>query len=81
MKNKFAKVRPLDNPYEIWEYKEWKWLVLKKWQINDNKLYARAFCFVTSPMCPDGEYGGTYIADYKAIATCTKTNYDLESEN
>lgn len=30
--------------------------------------YARWFCFVTSPACPDGEYGDTYVAEIKRSA-------------
>ena len=78
MKNEFAKSRKKDNPYEIWknfrpvledeEAGTWEWRVLKKWQIDDNKEYARWFCFVTSPFCPEGEYGDVYVADIKRLA-------------
>ena len=61
MKNECAKTRPLDNPYEIWEgigpMEGWTWKVLKKWQTPDKEAgnqYARWYCFVTSPMCEDG---------------------------
>ena len=65
MKNECGKTRPKDNPYEVWESAdgEWTWNVLKKWQIDDNKSYARWFCFVTSPFCPQGEMGDVYVHD------------------
>lgn len=56
MKNPCAKTRTKDNPYEVWK-------VLKKWQIDDYKPFARWFCFVTSPFCPEGEYGDVYVKD------------------
>lgn len=65
MKNACAKTRTKDNPYEVWtSYNgEWTWKVLKKWQIDDYKPFARWFCFVTSPFCPEGEYGDVYVKD------------------
>lgn len=68
MKNPMAKTRSKDNPYEIWSNGEWTWRVLKKWQANDNKPFARWFCFVTSPLCPDGEFGDCYAEDIMNIA-------------
>jgi hypothetical protein len=41
---------------------------LKKWQADDKKPYARWFCMVTSPYCPDGEMGDTYVAEIKGNA-------------
>jgi hypothetical protein len=70
LKNLCAKTRPKDNPYEVWKDKSgtWEWKVLKKWQIDDDKEFARWFCFVTSPFCPEGEYGDTYVSDIKSVA-------------
>ena len=53
-KNKQAKTRDTESPYEIWKANqgtanEWEWRVLKKWQVDDNKPYARWFCAVKSP--------------------------------
>lgn len=67
--NLCLKTRPKDNPYEIWVSGDWKWAVLKKWQANDDKPYGRWFCFVTSPLCPEGEYGDVYVKDIKDYAT------------
>ena len=68
-KNLCGKTRPVDNPYEVWKSRDgWTWSVLKKWQVHDDAPYARWFCFVTSPFCPDGEYGDTYVAEIKRYA-------------
>jgi len=79
MKNPCGKTRPKERPYEVWKANGWTWLVLKKYQSNDLKEYARAFCFVTSPICPDGEYGDTYIADYKHFANLIETDYETNT--
>lgn len=76
-KNLCGKTRDKENPYEIWEANGWKWKVLKKWQSPEKEAgneFARWFCFVTSPMCPDGEYGDTYVKDVKGIAIKTLDN-------
>jgi hypothetical protein len=77
MKNLCAKTVKRENAYEVWEnvipmfdcpIGSWRWYVLKKWQIDDNKEYARWFCDVVTPICPDGELGDTYVADIKSVA-------------
>lgn len=78
-KNLCGKTRGLkegEKPYEVWVAGEWRWEVLKKYQADDNKPYARAFCKVTSPMT-FGSYdlGDVYIADYKSVATQIAKNY------
>ena len=39
--------------------------------------YARWFCWVSSPFCPDGEYGDTYISDITPYARMIKGEPDL----
>lgn len=69
MINLCGKTRPKNKPYEIWENSAgWTWKVLKKWQTDDNKPYARWFCFVTSPHCPHGEMGDVYVQEIKSQA-------------
>lgn len=68
MKNVCAKMRPETAPYEVWSNGQWTWRVLKKHQGDDAKPYARWFCHVTSPYCPDGEMGDVYVAEVKANA-------------
>ena len=63
MKNLYGKTRPTSNPYEVWRAGSWTWQVLKKWQVDDQKPYARWFCNVITPMCPDGEMGDVYVKD------------------
>lgn len=70
MKNPCGKMRPKTNPYEVWESVggTWRWEVLKKWQVDDDKPYARWFCNVISPFCPDGEMGDVYVSEIKGQA-------------
>lgn len=75
MQNQCNKTRPDSNPYEIWQNGDWKWLVLRKYQADDNKPYARAFCKVYSPIVPNGEYGDVYIAEIKQNAVLVSINY------
>lgn len=65
VKNLCLKTRSKDDPYETWVGygNGWTWHVLKKYQANDGQPFARWFCFVTSPMCPEGEYGDVYVLD------------------
>jgi hypothetical protein len=72
-KNECGKTRPKDNPYEVWKSHDgsWTWAVLKKWQSPDKEAtnaFARWFCFVTSPFCPRGEFGDTYVSEIKNYA-------------
>ena len=67
LKNPFGKGRPKDSPYAIYSnYQGWEWHVCKTYQRPDKEQgnqYARWFCFVMSPLCPEGEYGDVYISD------------------
>lgn len=67
-KNRCAKTRKADNPYEIWSNDSWTWLVLKKWQVDDSKPFARWYCLVKSPYVPNGEYGDVYASEIRANA-------------
>jgi len=86
-KNQFLKERKANNPYEIWGNSpilpNWTWYVLKKWQKNDNKEYARWFCLVKTPIVPEGEYGDVYVKDIKedaiAIQICKGCNKNLST--
>ena len=72
MKNNYLKERDVDHPYEVWVDgdKDWEWRVLKKWQVNDDKPYARWFVAVKSPMTYGSfEYGDTYVEEIKSVAT------------
>lgn len=73
-KNECAKRVEINNAYEIWTSKDnqWMWYVLKKYQKDDNKLYARWHCFVTSPLVPYGEYGDEYVENIKKEAVRIK---------
>ena len=72
MKNIYLKTRQADDPYitfkgAVYQGTEgWQWMILKLYKNPTNSLadpYARAFCFVTSPMCRFGELGDVYISE------------------
>ena len=64
-------MRPKTNPYEVWQSPDgsWTWAVLKKWQADDNKPFARWFCNVVSPFTPHGEMGDVYVSEIKSQAS------------
>jgi hypothetical protein len=72
MKNLCAKTVNRENAYEVWTTGDWTWHVLKKWQADDSKPYARWFCDVVTPICPDGELGDVYVQDIVAHAVRIK---------
>lgn len=74
MKNLQAKMVKKENAYEVWSTLDgsWVWYVLKKWQQDDNKKYARWFCLVTSPFVPEGEMGDVYVKEIKDNAVRIK---------
>lgn len=77
MKNTCAKTVKRDRAYEVWQSLDgtWTWYVLKKWQAEDKEAgnqYARWFCDVVTPMCPDGEMGDVYVRDIKQYAVRIK---------
>jgi len=58
-----------DVAYQVWANSQgWRWYVLKMWQADDDKPYARWFCAVYSPLCPQGEWGDVYVSDIKSHA-------------
>jgi hypothetical protein len=68
VRNLCAKTRPESDPYEVWQSSDgtWTWKVLKKYQVNDDKPYARWFCAVTSPFTfGNSELGDCYVRDVK----------------
>jgi len=69
MKNECLKTRDVNDPYEIWQNEGWEWRVLKKWQADDAKPYARWYCAVKSPFTMGSwEYGDVYVAEIKKNA-------------
>lgn len=69
VKNLAAKTVEPIQAYEYWAAVDWVWAVLKKWQVDDNKPYARWFCKVYTPFVPEGEMGDVYVADIKSEGT------------
>jgi hypothetical protein len=68
MKNLCGKMVTRQNAYEVWSTGAWTWHVLKKYQADDTKLYARWFCDVVTPYCPEGELGDVYVVDITSVA-------------
>lgn len=73
-KNECAKTVKRPDAYEVWQTRDgsWTWYVLKKWQANDDKPYARWFCDVVTPFCPNGELGDVFVSHIKSQATRIK---------
>jgi hypothetical protein len=70
-KNPCAKTVKPENAYEVWQGHGWTWYVCKKYQTPEKEAtnrYARWFCYVTSPLCPEGEYGDVYVSEIKGSA-------------
>lgn len=65
MKNLCAKTVARKDAYEVWQSLDglWTWYVLKKWQADDFKPYARWFCEVVTPIVPEGEKGDVYASE------------------
>jgi len=69
MKNAQFKRRSIDNPYEVWKSTSGshEWRVLKKYQLDDDKPYARWYCATMGPgTFGDYELGDEYVATIKA---------------
>lgn len=66
----------------IYQAGDWFWLVLKSWQADNSKPYARWFCDVYTPMTGGGfdfatmkptgssDMGDVYVAEILSVATC-----------
>jgi hypothetical protein len=68
-KNLCAKTVKREDAYEVWQAGDWTWYVLKKWQVDDDKPYARWFCNVVTPMVGEqGETGDVYVSEIKKNA-------------
>ena len=64
-------MREVEEPYEVWKTADgsWEWRVLKKWQLDDDKPYARWFCAVKSPFTFGRfELGDVYVSSIKKNA-------------
>lgn len=69
MKNLCAKTVKTEDAYEVWVLGDWEWRVLKKYQADDNKEYARWFCAVKSPFTYDSyELGDVYASEVMSSA-------------
>lgn len=70
-KNAWSKSAKPSAPYASVKSEGWEWKILKAYQSAEkakSNPYARYFCFVSSPMCPGGEYGDVYINEIPGSA-------------
>ena len=94
-KNPCGKMRPVDNPYEIWSNKDkatnsnlWEWHVLKKYKQPSSEAkdpYARWFCAVYSPitreqMSQGYELGDVYVTEVKDHATLVEESVNYDNQ-
>lgn len=82
-KNPMGKKTTVEKPYQVWESigTGWKWLVLKSYQIDNDKPYARAFCAVSSPYTHGGfDYGDVYWAEIFKHAVLVESNIEEVSK-
>lgn len=72
MKNECSKLRPVENPYEVWKGCGFEWRVLKKYQSPEKEAknaFARWHCAVKSPYTYGGwDRGDVYVREIKSQA-------------
>lgn len=76
-----GKSRPKGQPWLVFENKAagWRWEVLKSWQMDNRKPFARWFCNVTSPYTGSyGDMGDTYVDEILRYAVETYRDPSLE---
>lgn len=78
-KNRMAKTVKDSAPYAVFQSPDgWTWNVLKVWQADSTRPYARWFCKVVTPMTGrDGDLGDCYVSDVVGYARLTDWNHDL----
>lgn len=60
------KTASITAPHATFTHEGWTWRVLKTYKSPKGEQadqYARWFCHVSSPMCPEGELGDVYVRD------------------
>lgn len=74
------KSRKVDNPYMIYKSGDWEWRILKSYQKDNAKPYARAFCAVSSPYTFGGyDMGDVYWSEIINTATLVYVDKTLET--
>lgn len=79
MAGKMGKGRQRDDPYMTLRSADdtWEWRLLKSWQANDGKPYARWFCSVSSPHTQGGtDLGDTYVYDVLVTGRAHVVSWD-----
>ena len=83
-KNLMGKTRPSDKPYLTFKSPDgtWEWKVLKSWQGDDSKPFARWFAEVSSPATFGGsDLGDTYVKDIVEYGVIDDWDREVLGEN
>src|SRR5438477_8447841 len=69
--NPYGKRVTIENAHFVYQSPDgqWTWYVLRTYQTPQKEAaneYARWFCFVTSPLRLNGEYGDMYVSTVKS---------------
>lgn len=82
VKNVMGKQRKFDGtPYITFGSLDgtWEWKLLKSWQADNGKKFARWFMGVTSPFTfGSADYGDTYVYDVLVTANAQVVDFDRE---
>ena len=79
--NFMGKTRKYDQPYLIFAGSGFEWRVLKSYQIDNRKPYARWFCAVKGPGTHGGyDLGDTYVAEIVRYGRVTYADPQLPPE-
>lgn len=74
------KSAPVSAPHAEFTSSGWTWKVLKTYKAPNSEqrdIYARWFCHVSSPMCPDGELGDVYVSDIVGTARIMRSTKEF----
>jgi hypothetical protein len=79
--NLMLKTRRVNQPYEVWRAHGYEWRVLKKYQADDAKPYARWYCATKGPGTFDSyDLGDAYAAEIKRHGVkVPETEWNLET--
>jgi hypothetical protein len=59
-----GRTRSIRHPWQVWQRGLSEWRVLRHYQSPEAEAdnpWARVYCFVRSPLCPEGEYAAVFL--------------------
>lgn len=80
--NPWSKTAKVSDPHIQLSSSGWSWSVLRLYKSPASSLrdpFSRAFCSVTSPICPDGELGDVYVKDIPGLIPVLRQFVDSEA--